>query len=136
VLLAVGMAFHTIAGTAKRAPRIFRVAGMEWLFRLYHDPIRLSRRYLMSNSVFLYRLLLEAVKSLTFRSIQTLYVGLQERRGLTRAGETRLASESELQHLAVAGGIFQKTDSALTGPVDSSVVAIFPIDALVVQADT
>ena len=62
VLLAVGLAFEVIAGVRKRAPRVLRACGLEWLYRLFQEPRRLWRRYLVYNTLFIYRYLLEARK--------------------------------------------------------------------------
>jgi len=51
--IAVGAAFDTMAGLRKRAPIWIRRAGVEWLYRLCHEPRRLWRRYLFGNSRFL-----------------------------------------------------------------------------------
>ena len=58
VLIAVGLAFDIIAGDKERAPKLLRVAGLEWLYRLLQEPARLGRRYLQSNSLFLFMLFL------------------------------------------------------------------------------
>lgn len=44
-IFSVGAAFDYEAGVQKAAPRWMGRAGLEWLFRLVHDPIRLWRRY-------------------------------------------------------------------------------------------
>ncbi len=62
VLLAVGLAFDVVAGTRKRAPRVLRACGLEWLYRLLQEPGRLWRRYLVYNSLFIYQYLREAWK--------------------------------------------------------------------------
>jgi N-acetylglucosaminyldiphosphoundecaprenol N-acetyl-beta-D-mannosaminyltransferase len=62
VLLAVGLAFNVVAGVTKRAPRLLRACGLEWLYRLFQEPRRLWRRYLVYNPFFLYRYLREAWK--------------------------------------------------------------------------
>ena len=51
--IAVGAAFDTLAGLRKRAPVWIRKAGMEWFYRLWHEPRRLWRRYLFGNTRFL-----------------------------------------------------------------------------------
>ena len=51
-MLAVGAAFDYIAGNLQRPPRYLQRAGLEWLFRLSHEPRRLFRRYLVHNSLF------------------------------------------------------------------------------------
>lgn len=45
VAVAVGGAFEFFAGTRTRAPVWVQDSGLEWLFRLTREPIRLSRRY-------------------------------------------------------------------------------------------
>lgn len=54
VLLAVGAAFDFIAGTLRQAPGWMQKNGLEWLFRLSQEPGRLWKRYLFTNSYFLY----------------------------------------------------------------------------------
>ena len=45
VILPVGAAFDYEAGVQKAAPRWMGRIGIEWLFRLFHDPRRLFSRY-------------------------------------------------------------------------------------------
>ena len=45
VIFSVGAAFDYEAGVQTAAPRWMGRAGLEWLFRLVHDPRRLFRRY-------------------------------------------------------------------------------------------
>jgi N-acetylglucosaminyldiphosphoundecaprenol N-acetyl-beta-D-mannosaminyltransferase len=52
VVLGVGASFDFVAGTAKRAPRWISDAGLEWLYRLAHEPRRLWRRYLVRDPKF------------------------------------------------------------------------------------
>lgn len=61
VMLAVGLAFDVIAGRKARAPMFVQALGMEWLFRMIHEPGRLVKRYLYSNSLFAFSLLSNAV---------------------------------------------------------------------------
>jgi N-acetylglucosaminyldiphosphoundecaprenol N-acetyl-beta-D-mannosaminyltransferase len=51
-MLAVGAAFDYIAGNIARPPRWMQRAGLEWFFRLLHEPRRLFRRYVVHNSLF------------------------------------------------------------------------------------
>lgn len=53
-MMAVGAAFDFHAGTLEQAPRWMQNAGLEWLFRLTREPKRLWKRYLFTNSKFLY----------------------------------------------------------------------------------
>jgi N-acetylglucosaminyldiphosphoundecaprenol N-acetyl-beta-D-mannosaminyltransferase len=63
VMLGVGAAFDYHAGTLSRAPAWMRRCGLEWLYRLLHEPRRLWRRYTLTNSVFLAKSLAEAARS-------------------------------------------------------------------------
>jgi N-acetylglucosaminyldiphosphoundecaprenol N-acetyl-beta-D-mannosaminyltransferase len=45
VFLDVGAAIDFCAGTTRRAPAWMQHAGLEWLFRLAHEPRRLAGRY-------------------------------------------------------------------------------------------
>ena len=56
--LGVGGLFDFYSNTIPRAPSWVRAIGMEWAFRLYQEPKRLWRRYLIGNFVFVYRVLL------------------------------------------------------------------------------
>ena len=53
VMIGVGAAFDYHAGTLKRAPLAWQSAGLEWLYRLGMEPVRLLRRYLVTNTLFL-----------------------------------------------------------------------------------
>lgn len=54
VMMAVGAAFDFHAGTVKQAPIWMQKSGLEWLFRLVQEPKRLWKRYLLTNSYFVY----------------------------------------------------------------------------------
>jgi UDP-N-acetyl-D-mannosaminuronic acid transferase (WecB/TagA/CpsF family) len=49
VILCVGAAVDFLSGTLPRAPMAFQRFGLEWLFRLLSDPLRLWRRYLVDG---------------------------------------------------------------------------------------
>jgi len=49
----VGASFDFVAGVQKRAPVWMQYAGLEWTWRLAHDPARLARRYLVDDLAFL-----------------------------------------------------------------------------------
>lgn len=51
-LLAVGAAFEYNAGCRKEPNEILMRLGLQWLHRLLHDPRRLWRRYLVTNTLF------------------------------------------------------------------------------------
>jgi N-acetylglucosaminyldiphosphoundecaprenol N-acetyl-beta-D-mannosaminyltransferase len=52
VFVGVGAAFDFHAGLIPQAPAWVQRAGLEWLFRLVHEPRRLWRRYLRYNPRF------------------------------------------------------------------------------------
>jgi exopolysaccharide biosynthesis WecB/TagA/CpsF family protein len=45
--LCIGTAVNYLTGAEKRAPVWMQQAGIEWLFRLLHNPRRMARRYLI-----------------------------------------------------------------------------------------
>jgi N-acetylglucosaminyldiphosphoundecaprenol N-acetyl-beta-D-mannosaminyltransferase len=59
VLAGVGAAFDFVAGTASQAPAWMQENGLEWLFRLTHEPRRLWHRYLVLGSRFAWNVSLE-----------------------------------------------------------------------------
>lgn len=52
VLAGVGAAFDFHAGLVPQAPNLIQQAGLEWAYRLAHEPRRLWRRYLRYNPRF------------------------------------------------------------------------------------
>lgn len=59
VIWAIGAVMDYVSGTVKRAPAWIHKNGMEWLYRLYLEPGRMWKRYLVGNSVFFYRIFKE-----------------------------------------------------------------------------
>lgn len=59
VLIGVGAAFDFFAGTVKRAPLWMQKSGLEWFYRLCSEPRRLWKRYLVTNSLFVWYWFLE-----------------------------------------------------------------------------
>ena len=53
VCIGVGAAFDFIAGNQAEAPGWMRSTGLEWLHRLWNEPRRLWRRYLIGNLAFI-----------------------------------------------------------------------------------
>ena len=68
-MLGLGQAFLTYAGLEKRLPKWARDLSLEWAYRLYQEPKRLWKRYLLGNSLFLWMsvksILLEKQNKLT-----------------------------------------------------------------------
>lgn len=54
VMIGVGAAFDYHAGTIQRAPLWMQRNGLEWLHRLCSEPRRLWKRYLVTNTLFIY----------------------------------------------------------------------------------
>jgi N-acetylglucosaminyldiphosphoundecaprenol N-acetyl-beta-D-mannosaminyltransferase len=63
VVLGVGQAFDVFAGNLAQAPSWMREHGLEWLFRLFLEPERLWKRYLIYNTEFLYLLAWEFLRT-------------------------------------------------------------------------
>ena len=57
VLLGVGGAFPVFAGTATRAPVFMQKLALEWLYRLMQEPVRLFKRYFITNTLFVFLVL-------------------------------------------------------------------------------
>ncbi len=53
VMVGVGAAFDFHSGRVRQAPAWMRSYGLEWLFRLFMEPLRLWRRYLLVTPRFL-----------------------------------------------------------------------------------
>lgn len=54
VMIGVGAAFDYHAGTIQRAPKWMQQRGLEWLYRLCSEPRRLWKRYLVTNTQFIF----------------------------------------------------------------------------------
>jgi N-acetylglucosaminyldiphosphoundecaprenol N-acetyl-beta-D-mannosaminyltransferase len=61
-VMGVGGAIDIIGGRTRRAPVLLRKMGLEWLFRLAQEPRRLARRYVVTNTRFVWLLLLDVAK--------------------------------------------------------------------------
>jgi N-acetylglucosaminyldiphosphoundecaprenol N-acetyl-beta-D-mannosaminyltransferase len=58
--IGVGISFSFVSGEVRRAPSWMRRVGLEWVHRLWQEPRRLARRYLLHGVPFAARLLLQA----------------------------------------------------------------------------
>jgi N-acetylglucosaminyldiphosphoundecaprenol N-acetyl-beta-D-mannosaminyltransferase len=72
VMLGVGAAFDFIAGAKEQAPPLLGRLGLEWAFRLAHEPRRLWRRYLVHNPRFAAFFALQLARAAAGRSGGTL----------------------------------------------------------------
>ena len=57
VMIGVGAGFDFYAGTVRRAPVWMQRCGLEWFYRLLQDPKRLWKRYVVTNSKFMWYML-------------------------------------------------------------------------------
>jgi exopolysaccharide biosynthesis WecB/TagA/CpsF family protein len=57
VVFGVGALFDFVSGAVPRAPETIRSLRLEWVWRLFLEPSRLWRRYILGNPVFLFHLL-------------------------------------------------------------------------------
>ncbi len=53
VVLAVGASLEFLTGVKKRAPKVFRVMGLEFVHRMIREPRRMMHRYLVKDTRFL-----------------------------------------------------------------------------------
>lgn len=56
LMIGVGAGFDYCAGNLKRAPKWMQRFSLEWLYRLWQEPGRLFKRYLVTNVKFLWLL--------------------------------------------------------------------------------
>jgi N-acetylglucosaminyldiphosphoundecaprenol N-acetyl-beta-D-mannosaminyltransferase len=54
IAVGIGGSFEILSGEINRAPRWMQTAGLEWSYRLFLDPGRLWRRYMLGNIEFLW----------------------------------------------------------------------------------
>jgi N-acetylglucosaminyldiphosphoundecaprenol N-acetyl-beta-D-mannosaminyltransferase len=62
VIMGVGGTFDVLAGYVRRAPRRLQSLGLEWLWRLMMEPRKMWRRYLVTNTEYLWRATGEIVR--------------------------------------------------------------------------
>lgn len=53
IIMGVGGSFDVIAGITKRAPEFMQKYGLEWLYRIYQEPRRMWKRYLVTNTKYI-----------------------------------------------------------------------------------
>ena len=59
LIIGVGGSFDVLAGYIKRAPLWVQSTGLEWFWRLLMEPRKLWKRYLTTNSEFMWLASLE-----------------------------------------------------------------------------
>jgi N-acetylglucosaminyldiphosphoundecaprenol N-acetyl-beta-D-mannosaminyltransferase len=63
ILMGVGAAFDFHAGKVSRPSEWIRRLSIEWFSRLFQEPRRLWKRYLVTNSLFFYYLMKYAMRN-------------------------------------------------------------------------
>lgn len=66
-IICCGASIEVLGGMTPRAPSALRASGLEWAFRLAHEPRRLGPRYLTAGAVFVGTLAREATGRLSMR---------------------------------------------------------------------
>ncbi|OYU92608.1 MAG: hypothetical protein CFE21_23190 [Bacteroidetes bacterium B1(2017)] len=61
-IMGVGGSFDVVAGFTKRAPLWLQKIGMEWSYRIYQEPRRMWKRYLVTNTAFVWLILKEKIR--------------------------------------------------------------------------
>jgi len=69
-IIGVGAAFDFLSALKMEAPKLFRTFGIEWLFRLFSEPRRLWKRYLIGNALFIIVIVEDIAKRILLRSIK------------------------------------------------------------------
>jgi len=59
IMIGIGAGFDYLAGNTKHAPEWMKNASLEWLYRLIQEPKRLWKRYLVTNTLFIFYITLE-----------------------------------------------------------------------------
>ncbi len=60
--IGVGAFFDFAAGEVPRAPAWMNRFGVEWVYRLWQEPRRMWRRYVLGNPLFLARVIMERAR--------------------------------------------------------------------------
>lgn len=61
LIMGVGGSFDVIAGKVSRAPVWMQKSALEWLYRLLQEPGKMWKRYLYTNTVFIYLVMKESI---------------------------------------------------------------------------
>ena len=64
VMIGVGGSFDVISGDKKDAPSWVRGTGLEWIYRIYQDPLNFNylKRYLITNTWFIWQILKQKIR--------------------------------------------------------------------------
>lgn len=61
--MGVGGSFEVFVGKIERAPLFIQKIGFEWLYRVVQEPRRLSKRYFITNTLYVFYLIKYFIKS-------------------------------------------------------------------------
>lgn len=64
----IGAAFNFYANTVRRAPAWMQKTGLEWLYRMYREPKRLFKKYMVNNTKFIILVFKDSFKRIFSRS--------------------------------------------------------------------
>lgn len=70
LVMGVGALFDFVAGMVPRAPPPIRKARAEWVYRLWMEPGRMARRYLIGNATFMARAAHHAVTNMASGALE------------------------------------------------------------------
>ncbi len=70
MVISVGALFDFVSGRIPRAPAIMRKFRLEWLFRLYQEPGRLWKRYVIGNPQFMARIVYDKLIGFRARKVK------------------------------------------------------------------
>jgi N-acetylglucosaminyldiphosphoundecaprenol N-acetyl-beta-D-mannosaminyltransferase len=62
-MMGVGISFSFVAGQVQNAPAWMRRCGLEWAHRMFQEPGRLAKRYLIDDAPFALRLFVHSLSS-------------------------------------------------------------------------
>jgi len=62
LMIGVGGAFNVLANIVSEAPQWMQNLSLEWLYRLIQEPKRLFKRYLITNTRFIWLMFTEGLK--------------------------------------------------------------------------
>ena len=62
VVWCIGATADFVGGQAPRAPRWMVRSGLEWLYRMWNEPRRMARRYVVGNPLFLARVIRQRLR--------------------------------------------------------------------------
>ena len=71
LMIGVGAAFDMHTGRIKDSPDWVKNGGLQWFHRLCQEPSRLWRRYLVNNSQFIVRVLLQLIRVKNYKLVNS-----------------------------------------------------------------